>query len=83
MSIGPWVNVPVAKQHTCVVVDCIAKGEPRVCPYDGCLHHHGCIHYDCPAAEATNHGLTFRKGWALVCDMHYEILLAAQRKAQP
>lgn len=74
---GPWYGVPASKQHLCAVNDCTDPGKPQVCLYDGRYHHHGCIHYDCPRAEATGHGLTFRPGWGLVCDRHYASLKTA------
>lgn len=74
---GPWVGVPKDRQMICAVEDCPEEGKRHACLYDGRLHHHGCIHYDCEAAKSTNHGLKFRKGWGLLCDGHYKVLEAA------
>jgi hypothetical protein len=81
-GIGPWVGVPRDRHDVCAVEACTTPGEPQRCLYDGAYHHHGCVHYDCPAAEATNHGLTFRpNGWAWLCAGHYAVLVEAyQRK---
>ncbi len=76
---GPWAGVPERRKTLCAVVDCIAPGKEHACPFDGRLHHHGCIHYDCaaaaPAVEAC--GLVFRDGWGLLCDTHYARLVDA------
>lgn len=77
---GPWVGVPTSKQRLCAVEGCEHRGEPQRCLYDGREHHHGCIHYDCEAAKITNHGLTFRDGWGLLCASHYAVLRRAQRQ---
>lgn len=68
-------------RERCAVEDCIVEGKPHPCPYDGAYHRHGRIHYTSAADVA---GLTFRKGWFLICDFHYDVLLTAhnaQRRA--
>ena len=77
---GPWVGVPRSKLAICAVEGCDHVGEPQTCLYDGRDHHHGCIHYDCDAAKATKHGLTFRDGWGYLCASHYAILKRAQQQ---
>lgn len=53
-----------------------ARAIEYVYVYDGQHHRHGCIHY----VRGGSHGLEFREdGWGLICDMHYEILVAADR----
>lgn len=76
---GPWVGVPKSKQSLCAVEGCEHRGTPHRCLYDGSSHHHGCVHYDCAAAEATKHGLKFRDGWGWLCASHYVVLKRAQR----
>jgi hypothetical protein len=78
-TIGPWMGVPKEKQRVCAIEDCIVTGKNQVCPYDGALHHHGCIHYkDCAKEDAAKLGLKFREGgWAKMCDFHYGLLLDA------
>ena len=64
----------------CAVKDCEVEGKPQVCLWDGRLHGHGRIHYDCAVAreEAKKAGLQFREGdWHLMCDEHYAALKAA------
>lgn len=75
--IGPWVGVPANMQRVCAIEDCHEEGKRQICPYDGKLHHHGCIHYECDNGRS---GLKFRpksQGWALMCDTHYAIVNAA------
>ena len=61
----------------CAVVGCTNPGKIKGCPYDGRLHHHGRIHYDCgyPPSSLTFHQRT----WDLICDEHYEVC-ARERK---
>lgn len=74
---GPWIGVPRERQTLCAVVDCIAPGMPHRCPWDGQRHHHGCVHYDCQAAQpaVARSGLEFRPGWGLLCSYHYAALV--------
>lgn len=76
---GPWVGVPESKRYLCAVEGCEDQGHAQVCVYDGRRHHHGCIHYDCGAAEVTKHGLTFRDGWGWLCEAHYDVLKRSQQ----
>ena len=62
----------------CAVEGCTNEGKPQICPHDGRLHHHGCIHYNC---GCPNHSLEFIKdGWYWICDEHYAIV-KAEREA--
>lgn len=77
-EIGPWLGVPKESQLVCAVEGCPEEGKRQICLYDGKLHHHGCIHYNCEAAKMTKHGLTFREGgWALMCDKDYAVMKKA------
>jgi len=62
-------------QHPlCAVVDCLEPGRPRLCPFDGARHHHGCIHY---GGNYPVSSLPFRPdadGWHWICDAHYRII---------
>jgi hypothetical protein len=77
---GPWAGVPKSKHSLCAVEGCEHRGGPQRCIYDGSRHHHGCIHYDCTAAQNTTHGLTFRDGWGWLCPSHYAVLVSAQKR---
>ncbi len=82
-AFGPWLGVPEERQHICAVVDCAGAGRRQTCLYDGRHHHHGCIHYNCPAADVTEHGLRFRpRSWGLLCDEHFAVLRTAQESWQ-
>ena len=71
------MGVPEEKQRLCAVEDCASEGKPHTCIYDDRHHHHGCVHYNCKAAEETKHGLVFRKGWGWLCSGHYKTLILA------
>jgi hypothetical protein len=75
---GPWVGVPKERQSVCAFKDCTRRGGPKICPYDGRYHHHGCIHYDLKDER-------MRDGWCWLCQPHYDELVAeveAKRKAR-
>lgn len=61
----------MADQIRCAVVDCLDRGGPRTCPYDGRYHRHGRIHYGTIPSS-----LTFHKGaWDYLCYGHYVVLV--------
>jgi hypothetical protein len=65
-------------EATCAVEGCEEQGKPQVCPYDGRMHRHGKVHYDCGSPKSA---LKFRGGrWRLICDTHLGVL-QAERKA--
>lgn len=72
-TFGPWVGVPANMQRACAVEGCHEEGKPHACPYDGAMHHHGCIHY---LSHQGTVGLTFRDGWGWLCDTHYQTIMA-------
>ena len=66
---GPWMGVPEERQRVCAFKDCANRGGPKICPYDGRYHHHGCIHYDMSDPRMR------QGGWCYVCQGHYEELV--------
>lgn len=64
------ISTPTDKM--CAVMDCNEKGKVQWCPYDGRLHSHGMIHYDCGYPQ---HSVKFRTDrWRLICDKHFELV---------
>ena len=78
---GPRVQVSEAEEREggdmrekCAVEGCANGGRVQICPYDGRLHGHGRIHYNCGHPV---HLLKFRaNGWFLMCDEHYAVCKA-------
>lgn len=65
------------KGQICAVRSCKNEGEIHTCPYDGSLHGHGMIHYDCGYPPSK---LKFHKGWHLICDKHFQIIKAEREE---
>jgi len=63
--------------NVCAVLGCEAEGKVHECPYDGSLHRHGRIHYDCGYPVSR---LEFRDGWHLICDEHYAVCCQERRE---
>lgn len=62
----------------CAVALCRLKGEPMRCPYDGTLHGHGRVHYECHNRPhfAPDSKLRFKTDeWRLICYAHQTQLL--------
>jgi hypothetical protein len=59
--------------HLCAVRGCFQRGGSMRCPYDGTLHGHGRIHYECHRAPhfAPHSELRFEPDdWRLICPTH-------------
>ena len=74
----PPFDGPPEGPAPCAVIGCKTPGRAHRCPYDGTVHHHGRIHYECHKRHtwAPQSTLEFYPdAWMLICDPHHAQIL--------